>query len=368
MFMVETKAKVAGYMRWSVYDRNGQRIPVKTQDGRTLWGGHLQKNLITDYGMDKMADNPPDQAQGWLGHAFGQSWNLRRYIRLGTGSTEPAFEDANLNNQVQSTESSGSFSGSGTAGEQVGDDFIVKRRVTRLATMSQNRNLTEYGFSHEATGDNVSIRELFRDENGDPITITVLEGNSIRVDHWFHTTVSIAREMQTLTIEEYDAANTLIDTHQISVETGILTRASSASDLQRRANDLARAMVALGLGTDTNTISQRAFYWTNLNPSMPAPFDSAGLNGPNGDIDVGDINISRPAYVPGSHERYLYVTVLEGSMNTTFTGFFFRRNNSGSTDSNHGGGLMIAFRNDDTFTKENTHTLRFGYKTSWARA
>src|SRR5690606_34207051 len=110
--------------------------------------------------------------------------SFRRYLAVGTGSTAPDVTDDVLDNEVQRANSDGGFGiGANSAGlDDTLDLWWYESLVRRVVTMSDDRNLTEYGFSAAASVA-INIRELLRDELGDPITVSLLTGKSLRVDH-----------------------------------------------------------------------------------------------------------------------------------------------------------------------------------------
>ena len=129
------------------------------------------RNLITDAGLDALA--------GGAGIS-----NLINYLAVGTGSSEPSYTDTALNAEVARTNSNGGFNDSNA---MVGSGDLVEywRRIrTRVFTEAQaNGNLAELGFFSSSSGGTMWNRQLFRDELGQPTTITKTPEDQLRVTY-----------------------------------------------------------------------------------------------------------------------------------------------------------------------------------------
>lgn len=129
------------------------------------------RNLITNAGLDAMA--------GGTGIS-----NLINYLAVGTGSSEPSYTDTALNAEVARTNSNGGF---GDSDAMVGSGDLVeywRRRRTRVFTEAQaNANLAELGFFSSSSGGTLWNRQLFRDELGNPTTITKTNEDQLRVTY-----------------------------------------------------------------------------------------------------------------------------------------------------------------------------------------
>jgi len=129
------------------------------------------RNLITDVGLDALA--------GGAGIS-----NLINYLAVGTGSSEPSYTDTTLNAEVARTNYNGGFDDSN---EMVGSGNLVEywRRIrTRVFTEAQaNANLAELGFFSSSSGGTMWNRQLFRDELGQPTTITKTSEDQLRVTY-----------------------------------------------------------------------------------------------------------------------------------------------------------------------------------------
>lgn len=129
------------------------------------------RNLITDAGLDALAGG-------------ARISDLINYLAVGTGSSEPSYTDTTLNAEVARTNSDGGF---GDSDAMVGSGDLVEywRRIrTRVFTEAQaNGNLAELGFFSSSSGGTMWNRQLFRDELGQPTTITKTSEDQLRVTY-----------------------------------------------------------------------------------------------------------------------------------------------------------------------------------------
>jgi hypothetical protein len=203
------KTKARGKIRFFEMHENGQIItgrddvPVfRDESGFLRRCGHWQDNLITDIGLDQMA------VRSFLSDGTGSG---RNRLKLGSGSDLPATTDTALQSYVTDTAANGGFTHSFQRSFESGN-LVMKQLMTRVHenTTGSGQTFTELGFSH-ATGNAANIRELFRDEADDPVSISIPNLKKLRVDHMFEqqqpfeTALSFDRLV-------YDASDTLIDT------------------------------------------------------------------------------------------------------------------------------------------------------------
>lgn len=140
-------------------------------DGGVVRRGE-QHNLLLDQGLDLVAQ------YGLLA--------LQNYACVGTGSTAPDVGQTALVAEVARTSSSpGGESLTRTA------DGVYQSVVVREFSAAQvgGRNLTEWGFSPNGVGD-LAVRELFRDANGTPITITPAADQQLRIKYTMQHTLT----------------------------------------------------------------------------------------------------------------------------------------------------------------------------------
>lgn len=328
---------LSGRVRYSFLNERNERTFAHDARGRRVWGGHWNSNLITDAGLENAA------AVRIVGDLVAtQSW--RTWLRVGTGSTEPAAANVALVSQVAATDSTGGFSaGSATYPDPSGGVITGLFPVTRVATLASAANLNEYGFSDTETG-NLNIRELFRDETDDPITISIAAGKKIRVDHTLTVSIPWGATSQTLDIEEYDAADELVTTHEITVD---------ALAVGAHRQNLFRAMQPFSAGGGV----------AGLHFTTKPSIDGATTVAP-----TAFVSASLDAYVPGSLERRNVGTFQEASGNGAVSGYTFGVNTAfGATGTDGTHGFRVSFTSPATFTKANTHTLAVAMIVSWAR-
>lgn len=343
MLRVELPAvRVRGRVRYTFLDENDQPTFALDQHGRRIWGGHWSPNLITNAGMNNL------RTQRVTTYAsFGSlAQTYRTTLHLGTGSTEPAFTDSSLVNQVQTSALDGGFTPVSAFPDAVGGVMTATYRVTRIATVASNTNFTEYGFSGE--GGQLNIRELFRDEFGDPVTVTIVAGKKIRVDHTLEVSIPWGAEEHEFDILEYDAADALVGTTPMTADGLFVATNAGARD---RMFKMALPLVTAG-GYENK--QGRA--------SLTAGSSDPLVAHPSGDL----FDLTWEAYTSGSFTQRGLLTIPEASANGSVRGFSITPSNalSASTVNN---GWRLVFKDPTSFTKADTHTLTLVLDWTWAR-
>lgn len=114
--------------------------------------------------------------------------SLMGYAVVGTGSTAPSASDVGLVNERARTNSS-------PGGDSITQpsnglfEFTYVREFTEAQVGGQN--LTEWGFSPSATaGNNLAVRELFRDGGGNPVTLTLAADQKLRLIYKYRLQVA----------------------------------------------------------------------------------------------------------------------------------------------------------------------------------
>ena len=345
--LIPIHATIKGKVRWQVLDeRMVPEIP-RGPNGFPLGPieGIEQDNLITDHGMNRIAVLNLFSTAVGAGH-----WRGR--LAVGTGTALPAVTDTTLQAEVQRAATSGAFpAGANTFRlDTTANNWVSTSMVTRIVTMTADRNLTEYGFAQETTAD-IHIRERLRDGGGNPTTVTLLNGRSLRVDHTAAITIAApsAGHTATINIQEFDAAGVLVSTTAYSILFGLW------------ANNLANESFGL----------QQMFEW------CWSPF--VGETTPNTAKGLGPITLTAYArqlaaqstgmaraaitlepYVDGSFQRIKRGLVPTGAFNQVWNQYTMA---FGVGE----GGLYVRFTAPTSFTKANTHTLRCGMISTWAR-
>lgn len=352
-------ATVKGRVRWQVLDERGVPEVPRTPSGIPVGAaeGVEQDNLITDLGMDHIGQYSTFKTTP----TTTQITPARYYLAVGTGSGAPDAADVTLDNEVQRAASSGSFAAGDTtyALDTVNDVFRAEALVTRVVTMTDDRNLTEFGLS-PASSDAIGIRELLRDGGGNPITVSLLNGKSLLVDHTY--TIEIAAppsgHAATIDVEEYDAGNNLVNTIPYDIIHG-----GNADNANAEAVfgvwhpcDATRNNV----GSSNPTYPRRGKYLTTPIAYSRTLDDTASTS-------VAAVSLA--GYTPGSHQRVKRFTVGAGDANAPWYGFSitYYTGVSGSAPFNRMGWIVL-FDDPVTYTKQSTDTLRVGFVSTWARA
>lgn len=164
---------VGGWLRWQLIDRAGR----VTRQGE-------QHNLVLDTYLNAIASSSTplmrqQSAASLVSHNFA-------YAAVGTGSVEPDPSDTSLGSEVARSNTNAPIAETWTrTSNGVYENVIVKE----FDFADGNGNLTEWGMAPAATGD-VYIRELFRDEVGDPTVITKTSSEKLWLTYTFTLTLS----------------------------------------------------------------------------------------------------------------------------------------------------------------------------------
>ncbi len=158
------RATLDGWLSWSLVDREGR----ERQRGE-------QHNLFLNAGLDAIASSPLTN-QTWFTHCA-----------VGTGSVEPDPTDTALGTEIART--STLQSGGANETTEVGSGQYQMVRTWEFDFDEANGNLTEVAIARAASS-NVVVRELFRDSEGDPITVTKTSDYLLRVTYTFTITLT----------------------------------------------------------------------------------------------------------------------------------------------------------------------------------
>lgn len=326
---------IRGELTWQVLDERGVPEVPRTPSGVAIGPaeGVRQGNLITDVGLNRIG----------LVNPFGSSF--RRRLHVGTGSTPPDVADVELDNEVQAL-SGGATNPSSTATLDTDENvFRLSSLLARQVTMDADRNLTEFGLGEidSLYDDNVWIRELFRDEFGTPVTVSLLNGKTLIVNHTLVGEIAApsAGTPITFDLEQYDATNTLVSTTPYDavfgpvtalVDVGAVFAAWTPSNTSRRLTPILNA-------------------YTYDRATVPATTSPSSGTSP-----------SLSAYVDNSFEREAVFLTPAASLATTWYGFVC------ITNSAAGRGWAVVFDDPATYVKPNTDTLEVRFTSTWGRA
>jgi hypothetical protein len=229
------------------------------------------QNLITDVGLD------------FLG---SQGVTLLSHIAVGTGSTPPAPENGSLENEVARTNDSAGFSSVGGWGP---DNAYLFWRITRVFTQAQaNGNLTEVGILRQSP-EIMLARQLFRDANGNPTTITKTSEYTLRINYELRYYPPPGDALMVIPV--------------LGIQREVTVRPANVG--------LATGGIAW-TGSSLGTFSPWYGFAANSNPII----SGATTLGPRTGIYSGNlrggvapgVGGSWDAYVPGSHERTALVS------------------------------------------------------------
>jgi hypothetical protein len=292
---------------------------VLNSKGETLREG-VQHNLVLNQARDTLL-----VTQGMR--------RLTAYACVGTGSTAPAPAQTALDNEVARTDAVPNGEVEGWT--QTAPGVYECKRVKQFGSAAVgNLNLTEWGFSPGAAiGANLAIRELFRDANGNPITLTLSAGQSLRITHKLQVTLGPVAPV-----------NGSINIVGKGVRTGKLFIKDSA-DLTAFEAMLTGEFLA----------------FTNLIYDDPVQYAGFGAA-------YQSLNATLDAYVPGSKQRKMQpVTYDQNAANNPIYGFAISRLRDFSDYySSPNYGICFKFDPGQEFTKDNLHSLTIDdWTVSW---
>jgi len=127
------------------------------------------KNIITDAGLDAIGNGT-------------QIGSLVNYLAVGTGSTTPAVSQTTLDTQLGARyNANGGFAD--VVSSEASYAYWELERTRVIPTTDGNGNLTELALFSAATSGTMWMRQLFRDEVGDPTTIVKQSTQQLRVTY-----------------------------------------------------------------------------------------------------------------------------------------------------------------------------------------
>ncbi len=147
---VEAGIGVWGELEWQLIDKGNFFRPTVVRKGK-------QRNLIVNAGLNG--------SKGLVGDI-----NYYRYMDIGKGTAEPSTADTALANSVLSVKKfrQAQYSPAFVTGNP---SLAYTQSVFQFNEDEANDDLTEWGTFYSTTGA-MWCRELFRDENGNPVVIT----------------------------------------------------------------------------------------------------------------------------------------------------------------------------------------------------
>lgn len=262
---------------------------------------------------------------------------LNMYAKVGTNSVIPDATQTALGNQVADTNSIPS--GESDSVSYVSPGVYDVRRVREFsAAQVGGRNLTEWGWGPVSGIGNLMSRELFRDGNGNPITLTVGADQNLRLI--YKVRINISPAPNTPTPASITIAN--LGTYNGNFWTKRGDQDSKNGDLY--AAELAAIGAGATLGSGTSGL-----WIAGL---------SANLNTAEQNIHVyrvGDFALSYAPYTPDSKKRTTQTATADVSQwNTTLWGLMIGANIIGFDNVSHAG---IVFAFGASFIKDSLHKL-----------
>jgi hypothetical protein len=264
--------------------------------------------------------------------------------------------------EAQRSNSDGGFGvgGNSYSLDGVANVWRASSTIRRMVTMTANRNITEYGFAHDPTPTNeLGIRELFRDGGGVPVTITVPNGKSLRVDHTLTVEIPApaAGNAATINVEEYDISDVLAATIPYDVTYGGVLQANDAENLAMVFTAWNPASVqspgtTLGLFALTSNL---AYSRTPTLAVAPTTGDSYGT-------------LALASYVPASLTRRKRVTLNAATAVINWRGFLIGAHGGTGTTLFRRAGFVCHFDDPLLYAKRATDSFRVGIVSTWARA
>lgn len=145
------------------------------------------RNLLTDAGMN---------AIGTTGNTLT---TLFQYMGVGTGNTAPANNQTALVAEIlPRTLSNGGTGDTFTSGPSF--DYWEGTRVRLFVEAEANGTLAELGLFNAATAGTMSVRQLFKDSGGTPITIVKTSSDQLRITYKWRIYPDTTSDTQTITI------------------------------------------------------------------------------------------------------------------------------------------------------------------------
>lgn len=140
-------------------------------DGTITYQGPVFSNLVLDVGLDELASRPYSVSDAGAG-------GVMSYVNVGDDNTDPSTSQSGLQSFVASTKER---YGDESTGYDLSDPVHKWLEQTfEFEIGSCTGNLTEVGLSGKSNDDYFN-RQLFRDDNGDPTTITVKDDEGLRI-------------------------------------------------------------------------------------------------------------------------------------------------------------------------------------------
>ena len=334
---VEVGAKIGGELMWELIDTRNFSRPVVVRKGK-------QKNMILgkmiDYWMKINYDN------NFLGtmnkSSVTSAYGHVRYCVLGTGTSAPTRNQTALDSQIGSDKSYQTHSAS--------PDFGVYGVYTETTYEFQenecNGDLTEWGIKpYSTTPGSLLCRELFRDEDGDPVVLTKTNSQVLRMTYRLYAqrVSDYSESIVTCGETTYTCKGYMVNRHLVSLlgmkqfSPYVFPDSPSYSFLYNI----------------TTTRTSRIYLGTSNSPSDFG--DSADAIKADRTVVYPSLLPSSPEYVDGSYEREIIWSFAGSEANMNIGEMIINSNYSGDCNISR-----ITF--DPPIAKDSSKKLKIGAK------
>lgn len=407
MILKTSRMGVSSRIRYRFFDPDtGERVPaINTKTGAEVWGGEWHNNMITDTGLDAFAQATTQNMRHYLsllagipeikessdgvqasqsgttvtadGNAF-EGNDVGRTIVWADGSSAritavltPTTAEVDLAQSVPgqvfeiwhtdiSMVTPLAYGGSGGLEDRENtydDDYwITNRFLWRQVELSENMNLNAVSMGDDNSGTRANVIELIRDASGNPITVSLLAGKAVRVDHMLTIRFPRAPKRVDVHIDEYDAGNQFVG--RTTLEADLWHKPSSFSDTALERMWPVVLPSSMNISTGSGNGGSRLLAQTQYVPGETGSSYGVAYAPPTS----SSMSYERAPYTPGTRRRVGTLTAAAAYANGPVHGVLFRNQATGSAED-----LVIQFADNEFFTKESTHTLAFGYELSWDR-
>lgn len=161
------------------------------------------KNLITNAALEDIGNGGREIRQ----------FSYDGYLAVGTGNTTPDVTQTALVAEVTRTNSRGSPTINGSAGQSGDYDYWWQRNTKVLLPGVGTGNLQEVGLFRASSGGTMFCRQLFKDNTGTPVVIAKTADDELRVTYEFRiytmktsntATATVKGTSRTFTTRGYD--------------------------------------------------------------------------------------------------------------------------------------------------------------------
>lgn len=282
---------------------------------------HLEfKNLIVNTGLDGMVSSII---------ANGASASLTRYCAVGTGNTAPVAGDTTLQAEISTRAQANSSPGTVYSYVAGPPDYFEASTDYLFLETAANGNLTEVGFFSLSAAGVMFSRQLFKDELGNPTTVTKTSADQLRITY----KIRVYPMPTDVVLNNQDISGTLYT---------VTCRAQRVGDVSSWRGFFTNTLSNLNGGTNNR-------YYTGALPARNGSFPSGAFGNPPG--------VAAAAYVTGSFQQDVTYTWQPADG----TGTALCTIASGGVNGLHGIGFSPGL------AKDSTKRLVINYRMSWGR-